>query len=274
MAIILGKKHFGRLETLQWANERFNWPDDVIIGISCYYGFWAWLKARLTGKRCIYYCIDFYSPKIAKNLWDRVFIWSAMQMDKFLCRHVDKVWDISLNINKGKEEFGKYNSEGLHHSTVPLSYPPEYFRCWTNIPDKVVFVGLEPYGLELFKPDDITWLGKNKHLPINLLCWQLARSGIGVALWPEKGNNYYGDPGKTKLYLACGLPVVMTDNTSFSRIVKGTGAGVIVDYTKESVEAGINKILANYSYYKQNVKKTWSYIDADKVCSNIDLLER
>ena len=284
MAIILGKKHFGRLETLQWANKHFNWPDDVVIGISCFYGFWAYIRAKLTRKRCIYYCIDFYSPEIAKNLWDRVFIWSAMQMDKFLISHVDKVWDISVNIDKGRERFGKYQvkwsfRKWISHQVVPLSYPPEYFRMSSTLSHKpLAYVGLEPYGLELIYPIPCVkfrWLGgiECKFLGKYELLNQLCEYGIGIALWKEKGNNYYGDPGKTKLYLACGLPVVMTANTAFSRVVKETEAGVIVDYTQESVEAGINKILANYDYYKQNVKKTWGYINAEEVFRDMRLLD-
>jgi glycosyltransferase involved in cell wall biosynthesis len=266
--IIFAKKIVGRKETLEYANKKFNWKDDV-IGVSCFFGFWAWLFARLTRRKCIYYCIDFYSPKIAKDFIDGVFIYLAMQMDKFLLNHVDEVWDISNRIKEGRLEYGHY----FRTSTiVPLSYPKSYFRFETDvIPYKIAFVGLEPYGIELL--DEYVWLGHEHLLELDDLLNKLSRLGIGVSLWKEKGNNYYGDPGKTKLYSACGLPVIMTDNTPYAEIIKSCEAGIIVPYDKKSVFEATKKILQNYWFYKYNVKKTWRYIDTDEVFSNTRLLE-
>lgn len=259
--LILGKKIVSRTETLEYASMKFNW-NNVAVGISCYFGFWAWVKGRLTGRKVIYYCIDFYSPEhpINKRLKNRVFIWLAMQMDRFLCLVSDDVWDISERINEGRYKFGGYTAKS---KILPLSYPPDYFRFNSKITNSVAFVGLDPYGIELL--DDYIWLGKDKLLPLNELLDKLSVHSIGVSLWEHKGNNYYGDPGKTKLYLACGIPVVMTDNTPFAYIVKDTHAGIIVPYDKKSVRQAISTILSNYDYYKQNVRKTWRYINTDEV---------
>lgn len=270
MALILGKKVVGRLETLEYANAKFGWGD-VVIGISCYFGFWAWLLARLTRRKCIYYAIDFYSPEIAQNLWDRIFIWAAIKMDGFLVRHCDGIWDISPRIGEGRLKFGKPDNKW--HTVVPLCYPKSYFM--NEFPykqDRAIFVGLQPYGLELLKGIDLVWLGKNKLLPIDELLATIAKGGFGVALWKGKGNHYYGDPGKTKLYSACGLPVITTGNTVYAHIIEKTGAGVIVDYNEESVKNGIEKLLDNYEYYKGNVPKTWKYINADDIFRNFELL--
>lgn len=264
MALILGKKTFGRLETLQYANNKFKWGN-AIIGISCFYGFWAWVLARLTRRNCIYYTIDFYSPEIARNLWDKVFIWAAMQMDKFLINHCDSVWDISTRINKGRLEFGDYINPYL--KVVPLSYPPSYFRFHNGDAKKIAFVGIAPYGLELL--DNFVWL---KGLPITELLYELSHCGIGVSLWKDKGNNYYGDPGKTKLYSACGLPVIMTDNSPYAEIIKETQAGLVVPYEKEAVREAIKEIQGHYAFYKNNVSETWEYINAEIVFRNIRVL--
>lgn len=262
MAIILGKKTYGRLETLQYTNDKFKWGK-VVIGISCFYGFWAFLLAKLLKRKSIYYAIDFYSPKIAEDWIDSIFIWSAMMMDKFLCRFCDEVWDISDRINEGRFEYGKYYGASI---IVPLSYPPSYFRFHQGNKKKVVFVGIEPYGLELI---DVVWI-KNK--PLDLLLWELSYSGIGISLWKDKGNNYYGDPGKTKLYSACGLPVIMTDNTPYAQVINETQAGLIVPYDKKAVREAIREIQENYEFFKGNVPKTWKYINAD-VLRNIKILD-
>jgi len=270
--IILGKKIVGRKETLEYVAQKYNWRN-CIIGISCFFGFWAWIWGRLTGKKVIYYCIDFYSPKIAVNKFDALFIWLAMQMDKFLIRHCDEIWDISTRINRGRFEFGGYM---VHSKVIPLSYPPSYFK-FNNKPvykNTIVFVGLDPYGLELLpKNIDFVWLGKDKLLPLDELLDKLSNCGIGISLWKDKGNNYYGDPGKTKLYSACGLPVIMTGNTPYAMIIQETQAGLIIEYSEIDLENAIQEILHNYNFYKNNVRKTWKYINADEVFRNRNLLE-
>ena len=271
-AIILGKKVVSRTETLKYASERFGWKN-VAIGISCFFGFWAWVIGRLTGRKVIYYCIDFYSPKVSINSkgWRRLFCFFAMLMDKFLVKHCDECWDISDRINHGRGTFGNYHAE--LSKIVPLSYPPSYFRFRENVwRNKVAFVGLDPYGLELAKDIpgiELEWLGGKPLIPLDELLDKLSLCGIGLSMWEEDGNNYYGDPGKTKLYSACGLPVIMTPNTPYARIINLTQAGIVIRYNRDSLEKAVKLMLNNYSYYKDNVPKTWRYINADIVCGSI-----
>ena len=267
MATILGKKTVGRLETLQYANKKFEWGN-VVIGISAWYGFWAWILARLTKRKVIYYCIDFYSPEIAENWIDKIFIFLAMQLDKFLIHHVDYLWDISDKINEGRWIYGKYKRKSL---IIPLSYPPNYLRYSNEHMKNIVFIGLNPYGKEIW-PKDTEWLGKgNMKTPI--LLDELSVRGIGLSVWEKKGNNYYGDPGKTKLYSACGLPVIVTDNTPYADKIKETNAGIVVRYTKRDIERAARRIFKKYRYYKKNTLKTRKYINADHIFRNISILE-
>lgn len=157
------------------------------------------------------------------------------------------------------------------HKIVPLAYPPSYFRFKTGNPNLGVFTGLVPYGKELLEGIDYVWIGRGK-TPIKELLEKISSCGYGISLWGKKGNNYYGDPGKTKLYSACGLPVLMTDNTPYAKIIKETMAGVIVDYTKESVNKGVKELIFNHAFYKRNVKLTWKYINADILFGNKDFL--
>lgn len=275
MALILGKKIVGRKETLEYANEKFKWRKDVIIGISAFFGFWAWLLARLTNRKVIYYCIDFYSDKVIEGLFDRLFIYTERLMDKFLIKHCDKRWIISERIREGRQKYGNYDYEG-NNIIIPLCYPPNYFRFNEHplYKNTIVFIGLDPYGLELLpKNTDFIWLGKGKLLPLKELLDKLSNCGIGISLWKEKGNNYYGDPGKTKLYSVCGLPVIMTDNTPYAKIIDDTNAGLLIPYDKEYLKQAINDMLYNYDYFKNNVKKTWEYINVDEIFRNIRLLE-
>ncbi len=265
--IILGKKTVGRLETLEYANDKFKWPEGV-IGISCFFGLLAWLSAKLTKRKCIYYCIDFYDPEVFTGWWDKIFIPLARAIDKFLCKHCDEVWDISDRINEGRSKFGGYMAKS---KIVPLSYPPSYFRFRIEDYKRIVYVGLAPYGLELLGDIPYDWLGKDKLLPLDELLDRISYRGIGISMWEKDGNNWYGDPGKTKLYSACGLPVIMTANTPYAKVIKETHAGIVIDYSEESLRYAIKKILGNYNYYKNNVKRTWKYIDADEVFKGVKL---
>ena len=278
-AIILGKKVVGRKETLEYAAQKYRWQN-VVIGISAFFGVWAWVIGRLTGRKVIYYCIDFYSPEIAFTLWDKVFIPLAMLMDKFLVEHCDEVWDISERINEGRREFGKYRAKNSR--IVPLGYPPDYFRfvpkkgiVGVNKPIMICYVGLNPYGLELLEGIEgikLIWPGGNKRIPLKQLLDEVSRADIGISLWKHKGNNYYGDPGKTKLYSACRLPVIMTNNTPYAKIIKETNAGLVIPYNKKALINAIETIKKDYNFYKNNVKDTWEYINADELFSNFKVL--
>lgn len=279
-ALILGKKIVGRKETLEYAAKKFGWHD-VVIGISAFYAFWAWIIARILRKKCIYYCIDFYSPEIAYTTWDKIFIPCAMLMDRFLIQAVDEVWDISERINWGRGEFGNYGAYAP--KIVPLSYPPTFFHFVQPRPLKTqnraivgVYVGLETYGWELMeKIEGVKWLklGGKPYLPIEELLDKIAQGDFGISLWRDKGNNYYGDPGKTKLYSACGLPVIMTDNTPYAKIIKETMAGIVIKYDQEELRKAIKEMIFNYDFYKRNVKETWEYINADNLYANLKILD-
>ena len=267
-AVIFGKSVVSRKETLEYLSEKYKWQN-VVIGISAFYGFWAWMVARLTGRKCIYYCIDFYSPKIADGFFDRIFILLAHRLDQFLNKVVDQVWDISDRILGGRIEFGGYT--GQVSKIIPLSYPPSYFKFKDGIKNRVAYVGLTPYGHELIPPHiDFVWL---RNLPLEELLNQLCCCGIGLSMWGREGNNYYGDPGKTKLYSACGLPVIMTENTPYAKVIEETKAGLVIAYDSRSLQIAIRRILINYDFYKQNVKKTWEYINADTVSRDIQILD-
>lgn len=85
----------------------------------------------------------------------------------------------------------------------------------------------------------------------------LSRSAIGVAPYIPSSDNYtfYTDPGKPKLYLGCGLPVVITDVPAIARIIEAKKAGLIADYSPKSFVLALVKLLSNdmlYEEYRNN----------------------
>jgi glycosyltransferase involved in cell wall biosynthesis len=79
----------------------------------------------------------------------------------------------------------------------------------------------------------------------------------GVALapyYPEDKNNfsYYSDPGKVKIYLGCGLPIVITDVPPIAKELENNNSGIISEYNSSDFADKILKIQENYEFYNKN----------------------
>jgi len=102
----------------------------------------------------------------------------------------------------------------------------------------------------------------------------ISSSAVGLSIWDRHAcslNFYYGDPGKTKLYTACGLPVIVSRDTVFSQIVSSHKAGVAIGYDQDELIGALKTILLDkntYAVYKTNaVKVAQDYCDAEKIFS-------
>jgi len=105
----------------------------------------------------------------------------------------------------------------------------------------------------------------------------VASSAVGISLWNNVDNRasnaYYGDPGKTKLYSVCGLPVIVDNLTVYSEIVAKYKAGIAIDYNKEALIDAIKKLFSDdiaYNEYKNNaIAVANNYCNAQKIFSNV-----
>src|SRR3989344_3103160 len=81
----------------------------------------------------------------------------------------------------------------------------------------------------------------------------LCQSAIGIAPYVDDPDNFtrYTDPGKPKLYLGTGLPVVITDVPAIARIIQQKKAGFITKYDSEDLAKKIIKLLSDDSLYKR-----------------------
>jgi len=64
---------------------------------------------------------------------------------------------------------------------------------------------------------------------------------VSLALYRPTDNNLsrWADPSRVKDYLACALPVVITDVPEIARDVAATEAGIVTEYTAAAVEAAV-----------------------------------
>ncbi|MFC1509510.1 glycosyltransferase, partial [Candidatus Omnitrophota bacterium] len=80
----------------------------------------------------------------------------------------------------------------------------------------------------------------------------LTGCGLALATYPADDDTYkkYCDPGKVKIYLACGLPVLITDVPAVAREIESKGAGVIVEHDPERLAAAVCDIYENKARYE------------------------
>lgn len=96
----------------------------------------------------------------------------------------------------------------------------------------------------------------------------LFRCGIAVAPYCPGDKNtfsYYADPGKVKVYLGCGLPIVITNVPPIAKEISVQNAGLIARYEGDDFADKILNINGKYSFYRDNSKKfgkefAWSKI--------------
>lgn len=81
----------------------------------------------------------------------------------------------------------------------------------------------------------------------------VARSGVTLALYRKKDDpfTYYADPGKLKVYLAAGVPVILTDLPAIAREIARARAGLLCEYEPDSVAQAIIKMLKNPKLAKE-----------------------
>jgi glycosyltransferase involved in cell wall biosynthesis len=272
--LVLGKRLVSRTETLvdfvDWINHK-----DAVIGISPFFGMLAYLvKVLRLRKRFIYYCIDYYDPDIYKEFSDKLFIPLANAVDRFLVRHADDVWDITTRITSKRGLVGK------RHKVVPLGYAPHFFHYNKTDPHELVFVGLKPYGLSLLNrvwdriPGlKLTIIGMTGLIPEKKMIEIISWGGIGISLWEKRGNAYYGDPGKTKLYSACGLPVIVSNFTTYSEVITMCKAGIAINFNEEELYKALKEIIERYPFYKRNVKDVWKFCDSRRIFKGLQILD-
>ena len=81
----------------------------------------------------------------------------------------------------------------------------------------------------------------------------LTDCGLALATYPPGDDTYkkYCSPGKVNIYLACGLPVLITDVPSVAREIESKGAGVIVEHDPDELAAAVCGIFEDEDRYEK-----------------------
>ncbi len=101
----------------------------------------------------------------------------------------------------------------------------------------------------------------------------LASSALGIVPYRKDALSlkHFNDPSKPRLYLGCGLPVIITDVPEVAREIHQRKAGLIIDWTPEALADAVLSLLtdqAKLAEFRANSLKmaedyTWDHIFSD-----------
>lgn len=90
---------------------------------------------------------------------------------------------------------------------------------------------------------------------------------IGLATYLHTPGNpaYFNDPSKIKTYLSVGVPVISTNVTAFSKEIKKSDAGIVINYTKKEFIEAVKKLLRHQKIFTSNALRLAKRYDYRKI---------
>jgi len=91
----------------------------------------------------------------------------------------------------------------------------------------------------------------------------IAKSALAVALYErgdlERNFTYYSDPGKIKVYLGAGVPVLLTDVPYNAKEIEKEKCGKIVELEPKSIARAVVELMKNEDVLKKYRKNAIEY---------------
>lgn len=210
-------------------------------------------------------------------------------LDQYCSKSVDFVWNLSKKLTKIREFYGLVKEKniwvpvGVNQEDIkkPVVFP----HC--NDKKRIIFVGvLSPgKGIELviqalplimktIKNVEVIIVGGGPlekklkstckeldveenvifkgYLEYNKLMEFLPLCHVGVATYEPNSSNtaFTTDPLKPKLYMASGLPVIITDFPETAIEIRKSGAGLVIKYDKLELANAIIKLLSDAKLFE------------------------
>ena len=93
----------------------------------------------------------------------------------------------------------------------------------------------------------VTFIGPMSHKELLKL---LSKAAIGLALYNDMRSwAYFSDSMKARDFLACGLPVLITKNTSTADDIKRANAGFVVEANEKQLTHAIDNMFSDKGLY-------------------------
>ncbi len=269
--------------------------DSLLALTGCY------LRRKARIQRVVYYMIDYTPVRYRNRLLNALYY----RVDKLASYRSDFVWPLTERTIEGRFEDGKLDASKVNWYAVPYgNHASRTPPSGDFDPDSVVFMGQvgRNKGSDLFVPiaeklrelrpgTKLEIVGGGNALPD--IEAQIAAKGLGETVRihgfvddfgdvlailskcaaaiapydPSNKNNftYYADPGKLKVYLGCGLPVVLTDVPPVAKRIAEEKAGLIANYDAADIAAKAAGLLSDIGTYRGNAYRMGSRYDWDAV---------
>ncbi|TMD48579.1 MAG: glycosyltransferase family 4 protein [Chloroflexi bacterium] len=248
--------------TLRWVDGRWDLfiAGDPLLAIAG-----LWLRRRRRVRRLVLYSIDYSPRRFSNPVLNRVY----HRIDRLAAQHADVVWNVSAAIGAARRARDG-RAAAAPQVVVPLGTYFDRIPRSSSAPSvpRLAFLGhlLEKQGLQLVIEalpsirrrlpavtllvlGDGPYRGALERQSANLgvakavefagfiddhreVERRLAGCTLGLAPYVPDPDSFsrFADPGKIKTYLACGLPVILTDVPPIALLVEERGAGRIVPY--------------------------------------------
>ena len=248
--------------TLRWVDGRWDLfiAGDPLLAIAG-----LWLRRRRRVRRLVLYSIDYSPRRFSNPVLNRVY----HRIDRLAAQHADVVWNVSAAIGAARRARDG-RAAAAPQVVVPLGTYFDRIPRSSSAPSvpRLAFLGhlLEKQGLQLVIEalpsirrrlpavtllvlGDGPYRGALERRSADLgltravefagfiddhreVERRLAGCTLGLAPYVPDPDSFsrFADPGKIKTYLACGLPVILTDVPPIALLVEERGAGRIVPY--------------------------------------------
>jgi glycosyltransferase involved in cell wall biosynthesis len=267
--------------TVRWCS-RDKGVSDLFIGgdnLLALAGLWLRWSGRV--RSVVLYSIDFVPKRFENPLLNRVY----HAIDAFAAEHVDVVWNVSPEIERARRDRDGARPVapqivvpvGAHVGRItrgPAAIDSRHKVAFmghllekqglqlaiealplirSSVPDaSLLVIGDGPFASALKSlaeqhgvADAVEFTGFVKdHEKIERM---LAQSALAIAPYTPDPMSFtrFADPGKIKTYLACGLPVVLTDVAAIGAEVEAAGAGRVIPYEVQALADAVVSYLSN-----------------------------
>lgn len=264
---------------------------EIIIAINNLLVFSViWLKLFGRVNNLIYYTIDYLENRFGNKLVNYIY----HSLDKFACKLADKTWVVverQIEVRKNKKIINDLKKISV--VPMAFDQSKHLQTRVSNIDmNRIVYVGtlLEKQGIQIIIDSLPILIRRFKNISLHIIGFgdyedklkeQVSRlklsnqvkfygyigdkeqidkilsySAVGVATYVPNSDNftYFADPSKVKVYLSCGLPVLLTDVPALATTIAKTKSGIVVDYKVDSVVSAITSLLTNTKAYQMYKK--------------------
>jgi len=254
---------------------------DLYIGIDSLNALAGIILKRLGRvKKVAFYTIDFVPQRFNNPLLNALY----HRIDRFCVENADITWNLSARMAEGREKVSGYPRK-LREKQMELPIGVWWSRIKPKkaIGNRAIFVGhiTEKQGVQVVidaipeitkaipnfhldvagdgpyrstLEEQVKRLGLSKYVTFHGFIKKdqdvekmVSRSALTLALYRKENDpfTYYADPGKLKVYLASGVPVLLTDLPAIARKIERAKAGLLVKYDHHSVARAIITLLKN-----------------------------